>query len=343
MGEFVKRTGWKGLASAALIGLASLVATTASVDAQGASTCFGKPVTISGTAGNDVLEGTPGNDVIAGWAGNDTIMGGGGDDLICAGPGTDFVDGQSGADRIAGGKGRDYLLGGAGNDTILGGPGSDKLEGNLGNDVLKGESGDDIIAGSNGKDRLFGGKGNDGLVGGVGHDKSNGGPGGDECEMQGNQPLKSCETAVATTYQKVKVDVVGEGDDPTGSGFGAAFFAGTYVYSADERLGFLPIAERYLDSAKPFTIWVATTSEEFSTLIGAIKEFPGDSGEHLVALGSAPIIEGQDEAVLVVSCCAAEFDAAVRAVESRRNSVVTGREVSSADVAAIEGVDAADR
>jgi Ca2+-binding RTX toxin-like protein len=47
--------------------------------------CFGKAVTIIGTAGNDTLIGGLGDDVIVGLGGDDTISGGGGDDRICGG------------------------------------------------------------------------------------------------------------------------------------------------------------------------------------------------------------------------------------------------------------------
>lgn len=89
------------------------------------STCFGKAVTIAGTAGDDVLRGTPGADVIAGGSGDDRIQGGGGNDLICAGRGNDVVHGGSGADRITGGPGADHLSGGAGTDRCWAGAGAD--------------------------------------------------------------------------------------------------------------------------------------------------------------------------------------------------------------------------
>jgi hypothetical protein len=45
--------------------------------------CFGRPATIIGTPGDDVLLGRPGSDVIVGLGGNDTVSGGRQIDYIC--------------------------------------------------------------------------------------------------------------------------------------------------------------------------------------------------------------------------------------------------------------------
>lgn len=79
--------------------------------------CLGRPATIVGTPGRDILRGTRGDDVIAALGGADVVRGRGGDDLICGGPG---------ADRLAGGAGRDRLLGRGGRDRCDGGPGRDE-------------------------------------------------------------------------------------------------------------------------------------------------------------------------------------------------------------------------
>jgi Ca2+-binding RTX toxin-like protein len=107
------------------------------------ATCAGKPVTVGGTAGNDLLAGTAGADVIAGGAGNDKITGLAGKDTVCAG---------DGKDKVNGGKGNDNLLGQGGQDTLKGGPGKDKLKGGPGRDILKGGPGKDKLAGGPGKD-----------------------------------------------------------------------------------------------------------------------------------------------------------------------------------------------
>jgi Ca2+-binding RTX toxin-like protein len=67
--------------------------------------CGGKPVSIHGSPGNDVIHGTPGDDVIAGDSGDDTIHGLGGNDFLC---------GDSGTDVLVGGEGLDYCNGGTG-------------------------------------------------------------------------------------------------------------------------------------------------------------------------------------------------------------------------------------
>ena len=76
--------------------------------ARAGSTCFGAPITIIGSEGNDAIRGTNGPDVIDGEGGDDVIDGGGGDDRIC---------GSAGDDKIHGGDGHDRCDGGSGNDT----------------------------------------------------------------------------------------------------------------------------------------------------------------------------------------------------------------------------------
>ena len=64
------------------------------VDAQpDGPSCLGKPVTITGTEGDDVITGTDGNDVIMSLGGNDQIDAGVGSDYICTGDGNDVVTG----------------------------------------------------------------------------------------------------------------------------------------------------------------------------------------------------------------------------------------------------------
>jgi hypothetical protein len=72
-----------------------------------APTCRGRPATIVGTTGKDVLKGIPRKDVMVGLGGNDTLSGLAGNDLICGGAGKDTLKGDGGADLCKGGKGRD--------------------------------------------------------------------------------------------------------------------------------------------------------------------------------------------------------------------------------------------
>ncbi|WDP85544.1 MAG: calcium-binding protein [Desulfobacter sp.] len=60
-------------------------------------------LTLTGTAGDDILKGGPGNDTILGLGGNDLLVGEGGNDVL---------DGGSGNDRLVGGAGDDQLNGG---------------------------------------------------------------------------------------------------------------------------------------------------------------------------------------------------------------------------------------
>jgi len=103
--------------------------------------CGGRPATIVGTSGRDVLRGTPGRDVIAGLAGNDVVRGLGGADVVCGGAGADRLDGGAGPDRLIGAAGADILSGGAGVDRLDGGAGGDRLLGGPGADRLLGGAG----------------------------------------------------------------------------------------------------------------------------------------------------------------------------------------------------------
>jgi len=92
-------------------------------------TCNGIPVTILGTAGNDILLGTEGPDIISGLGGNDTIKGQAGNDVICGGNGNDILIGESGNDILIGGSGNDRLYGGRGRDRLYGLQGRDHMDG----------------------------------------------------------------------------------------------------------------------------------------------------------------------------------------------------------------------
>ncbi len=114
--------------------------------------CNGRPATIVGTAGNDVLRGTSGADVIVGLGGND------------------IIEGLAGADIICGGAGDDLIRAGWGNDVVLAGQGRDVVRGSRGNDAIYGQAGRDDLQGGTGADTLVGGDHADTLVGGTGND-----------------------------------------------------------------------------------------------------------------------------------------------------------------------------
>jgi Ca2+-binding RTX toxin-like protein len=92
------------------------------------------PFIVDGKGGGDTLTGGAGNDVLNGGAGGDTLRGNGGDDHLLGG---DDID------TLYGGAGEDHLTGGGGNDILNGGVGEDHLYGGTGNDVLYGGGGED--------------------------------------------------------------------------------------------------------------------------------------------------------------------------------------------------------
>ncbi len=118
-------------------------------------TCGGKPVTILGTPGDDVIRGTDGPDVIHGLGGNDWIHGGKGNDVICGGNGDDHLIGGAGHDFLLGGRGRDRLFG----DEESASNRSNKFSNStteVGNDLLMGGQGNDVCQGGGGQDRYRG-------------------------------------------------------------------------------------------------------------------------------------------------------------------------------------------
>ena len=114
--------------------------------------CAGRPATIVGTRGNDVINGTVGDDVIVSGAGRDWIRARSGNDVICAGGARDVVLAGDGDDNVDTGMGRDFASGGVGDDTIAGRAGADILAGGLGADALAGGLGADNLIGHDGDD-----------------------------------------------------------------------------------------------------------------------------------------------------------------------------------------------
>ena len=161
----------------ATIGTSSATATI--IDNESAAPAA--PITIAGTAGNDILQGTQfadamtgtaGNDTFNGGAGNDSMVGGGGNDTYlvenagdtyteAAAAGTDSVISYLAAHtlganveklQLAGaaitGTGNalnNTLLGNAANNTLNGGAGGDTLDGVAGSDTLSGAAGADFF------------------------------------------------------------------------------------------------------------------------------------------------------------------------------------------------------
>ena len=139
-------------------------------------------LTITGTAGADVLAGTSPSAafVINGLGGQDLIQGGSFNDRLYGGGGADEVFGGSGKDQLYGGAGSDTLSGDQGDDRLYGEAGNDTLHGSVDNDRLFGDAGNDLLDGGRGDDSLYGGAGNDGLFGGDQNDLVDGGNGNDD-------------------------------------------------------------------------------------------------------------------------------------------------------------------
>lgn len=129
---------------------------------------------VSGTAGDDLLEGTAGRDIMCGRGGNDVLEAFRGRDVVRGGTGDDQTEGGPGADELRGQEGADLLVGLAGDDRGFGGQGVDRLIGNAGNDLLNpGKGVDDLTEGGDGRDVivLVDGKPDETASCGAGHDK----------------------------------------------------------------------------------------------------------------------------------------------------------------------------
>src|SRR5262249_42709943 len=89
--------------------------------------------TLDALGGNDALYG-PSNTSPAG----DTLSGGAGNNLVDGRAGNDVIDmsAQSGNNYLYGGLGNDMLKGGSGNDTLVGSYGVDTLTGGGGSDIF---------------------------------------------------------------------------------------------------------------------------------------------------------------------------------------------------------------
>ncbi len=81
--------------------------------------------TLSGLAGDDVINAGGGDDTLLGGDGNDTLRGTGGNDTMFGGGGNDKINGGAGNDLMFGDDGNDFLVGIGGTDTIVGGAGTD--------------------------------------------------------------------------------------------------------------------------------------------------------------------------------------------------------------------------
>jgi Ca2+-binding RTX toxin-like protein len=123
--------------------------------------------TISGGAGDDLIDGGLGNDVLNGDAGDDAITGGGGNDILAGGDGDDTLTGNANNDSVFGGNGDDTIDVAAGNDSVDAGVGNDTITAGAGTDNITAGDGDDRVVMANqlsAVDVVSGGAGNDTLV-----------------------------------------------------------------------------------------------------------------------------------------------------------------------------------
>lgn len=175
-------------------------------------------LTLTGTAGNDVLQG--GNaygETLYGLGGNDTLLGGGGNDTLVGGTGNDMLQGGDGMDTYTfnAGDGQDTITGAGlwdwdtlvfgsgllGQLAVSGGNGQDTLyafgadsvrvkagsnvtpkfiaDGTAAAETLNGSVYGDVVHGLAGNDALNGNEGADELYGDAGNDTLQGGPGSD--------------------------------------------------------------------------------------------------------------------------------------------------------------------
>jgi Ca2+-binding RTX toxin-like protein len=116
--------------------LAQLVAIPSTAAAATTHKCLGRPATIVGTPGNDVLVGTPGFDVIVGLRGRDTISGLGGDDFFCGGRGADTIYAVKAGAPLAGAGEDPWFKGGRGNDKLYADSGNSEMWPGPGNDLM---------------------------------------------------------------------------------------------------------------------------------------------------------------------------------------------------------------
>lgn len=135
---------------------------------------------ITGGAGNDLLDGKAGADTLTGLAGDDTYRIDNAADVVVEGAdgGRDLIMSSVSIGSLAANV-EDLLLLGT---SALNGSGNElnnTMTGNTAANKLSGFAGDDVLAGGSGNDSLNGGDGNDVLNGGLGKDTMTGGTGAD--------------------------------------------------------------------------------------------------------------------------------------------------------------------
>jgi Ca2+-binding RTX toxin-like protein len=207
----------------------------------------GRPITVDGGSGTDILST---------GAANDRLIGGSGDDLLFPGTGSDTFEGGSGNDQFSGNGAVTYdymdrsaalnltvvedgtIVGGAGNEhdvrtpipgqqvSIKGGAGDDAIATfSSGAQTVDGGSGNDSITATFGAATLNGGEGDDTLTGTAAGDVLNGGSGDDTMDgnagadvLNGNAGVDTANYATRSAAQTVTLDgTANDGDSTDGA------------------------------------------------------------------------------------------------------------------------------
>jgi Ca2+-binding RTX toxin-like protein len=196
---------------------------------------LGKPISV---------DGGPGADLLQGGIGRDTQLGGDGDDLLFASDGADILDGQLGTDSVLyssrttpvsivlDGLANDGAAGeqdnvSRNNEVIFTGTGSDRIDATAAPSrvTLSGGDGSDTLLGGSAIDQLIGGPGADSLYGGGNTDILDGGEGSDSLDCLGDTVTYAGRTInlnlnMAGAYPRSFAIAAGETDVMTQAPYG---------------------------------------------------------------------------------------------------------------------------
>ena len=170
----------------------------------------------------------PGTLTVAGSVSNLHIAGTGAN-TITGGAGNMLIEAGDGANSIYGGVGRDTIEAGIGNNTITGGTGNDRIFagvlwsqsgfalGGTGVNLITGGQGDDLIAVGDGANNVHGGTGNTAIYAGVGANNIGGGKGDDSIYAGVQWPAASLSASFGVVGN---LHIVGTGANTIDGGTG---------------------------------------------------------------------------------------------------------------------------